>query len=199
MDTHLQHIIAKARILGLAFDTTLPIHLRSIIQSADNEGRPLSETELQTICQFSSIDSEPLFSIQEQASTLVTAVKQKMLLEDPQLVKPGGALYPESRAEACWRDCWHFLRIAVYAAAADRTVFTHPPGVVGMAELYRELAVPIDSMARALSYLRETAVALYSSIGGGKDVWRLDASMRHLEVMMNQFSNKTAMAEEPAP
>ncbi len=191
MDTQLQQMIAKARILGLVFDTTLPIHIRSIIRSADDEGRPLSEKELQTICQISSIDPEPLLAIQEKASALVSAVKQKMLFEDPELVKPGGALYPENRAEACWRDCWHFLRIAIYAAAADRTAFTHPPGVVGLAELYRELAVPIDSMALALSYLRQEAVALYSSIDGGQDAWRLEGSIGHLEAMMNQFSSQT--------
>jgi hypothetical protein len=44
VDLHLQHMLAKARIPCLAFAITLPIHLRSIIQTADNEGRCLIET-----------------------------------------------------------------------------------------------------------------------------------------------------------
>lgn len=188
----LDHMIAKARILGLAYDNTLPAHCRAICKLADDQGRHLSATEMQEICKLSSIDPVPIMLLQEKTQLIVESVKLTLLAEDPDLIKPGGALYPESRAEACWRDCWHFLRIAIYAVAADRTSFTHPSGVNGLRELYRELGVPIASMARALSGLREDAVALYASIGGSQDAWRLNQAMLHLEEMIKEFEFKAA-------
>lgn len=186
-NNRLRQMIANARFLGLAYDHTLPAHCRAIYKLADEQGRHLSTTEMQQICELSSIDPVPIMLLQEKTQLIVANVKRTLLAEDPDLVKPDGALYPESRADACWRDCWHFLRIAIYAVAANRTSFTHPSGVNGLRELYRELAVPIASMARALSCLREDAVALYASTGGSQDAWRLNQAMLHLEEMIKQF------------
>ncbi|MBC1259710.1 phycobilisome polypeptide [Synechococcus sp. BSF8S] len=188
MAKNLPEMIAGARILGLAHDKSLPANVRAIFRHADDESRPLTTKEFDEICQFSSIDSEPLRLLQENASQVVADVKRRLVAEDPGLIKPGGSLFPESRSEACWRDCWHFLRIAIYAVAADRQSFTHPPGVSGLRELYRELAVPIDSMAKALCYLREVSSIHYGSLGGSKDTWRLEMVIRHLEEMIREFS-----------
>ena len=188
MENRLRLMVYKARILGLPYDQTLPEDLRAIYQKADHQSRLLSAKELEQICIFSGIDAGPILLLQEQTPLIVSKVKESLLAEEPELIQPGGALYPEIRAQACWRDCWHFLRIALYALAADRTAFTHLPGVNGLSELYRELKVPIASMARALGHLRSESVACYASVGGGLDAWRLDQALLHLEEMIRQFS-----------
>jgi hypothetical protein len=43
-------------------------------------------------------------------------------------------------------------------------------------------------MACALRYLREEAVAVYASIGGNIDAWRLDQAIVHLEDMFRRFA-----------
>jgi hypothetical protein len=186
----LQELSVKARILGLPHDTTLPKEVREIFRLADNEGRELYEIELQTIRNSSITEVASLLTLQRQSAQIVTTVKDRLLVEDPALVEHGGALYPAYRAEACWRDCWHFLRIAIYAVAAKRPQFTQPEGVQGLRELYQELSIPIISMALALSYLRETAVKFYSPVGDTQDVGRLDNAINHLETMVSEFSSQ---------
>lgn len=188
MENRLRLMVDKARILGLPYDSALPERIRAIYKAADSESRPLSAMELEQICKFSGIDSDPILLLQEKTPLIVTEVKNRLLAEEPELIQLGGALYPDSRAQACWRDCWHFLRVAIYALAADRTAFTHPPGVQSLGELYRELDVPIASMARALSCLRSESVALYTSLGGRKDAWRLNQAILHLEEMLKELS-----------
>lgn len=180
----LRELIAKARILGLPYDTTLPVHIRKIFKNADDEARHLSLIEIKDACSFSSMEPASIQKLQTNAKQIVAAAKSRLLIEKPSLIRPGGSLYPEHRAEACWRDCWHFLRIAIYATAVDRETFTHRPGVNGMSELYRELNVPISSMALALSFLREQAVDLFScpSLSQGRPP--IDRSIHHLEVML---------------
>jgi hypothetical protein len=195
MKNKLDLLIDKARILGLTYDNTIPDDLRAIYHTADNIRRPLSAVELEKVCSFSGIDSTPIQHLQEKAPAIVTAVKKRLLAEEPELIQIGGALYPEVRAQACWRDCWHFLRIAIYALAADRTEFTHRPGVNGLGDLYRELNVPIASMARALSHLRNESVACYSAVGGSRDAWRLDQALLHLEEMLKDLS----LIQTPGP
>ena len=73
--------------------------------------------------------------------------------EQPDLVKPGGALYPSERAEACWSDCWQFLRVINYAYACNKTKFTSPKGMAALRELYKKMGVPLSGLSTALRYL----------------------------------------------
>ena len=184
MKKELHRLIANARILGLPYDSSLPTHLREIFKSADDHRRHLSHIELKEVCAFSSMDSQPLLTLQENADLIVEAAKSRLLKENPELIEIGGALFPEYRAEACWRDCWHFLRFAIYAAAADRPTFTHPPGVEGMSELYKELNVPIPSLAMAMKYLQEQAVGLISKTGHCTNTTKIHSSLQHLQDIM---------------
>jgi hypothetical protein len=75
------------------------------------------------------------------------------MAQQPQLTAPGGALHPEERAEACWRDCWHFLRVLIYAIASGRSAFTDPEGMTALRKLYDLKGVPIHGMTIALEEL----------------------------------------------
>ena len=81
-----------------------------------------------------------------------------LLEQQPQLVQPGGALFPSERAEACWRDCWNFLRVITYAVACTRGDFTNPSGMAALRELYQVMNVPTEGLNIALHQLERLAL-----------------------------------------
>ena len=113
----IRQLAAKAQVLGLPQHPNLSESTRHLLQQADQERRLLSSSEIQSLCQHSGVMTAPLEQLQGQAHQLVDQARQDLLEAKPHLVKPGGALYPEHRAEACWRDCFHFLRVCCYAVA----------------------------------------------------------------------------------
>lgn len=196
MDERLKQLRAEARILGLMYDQSLPSSIRERIQQADTEARPLSGHDLGVICSFTAVNADHLQRLQSNTPLIVASAKSRLLLEDPGLILPGGALYPEARAEACWRDCWHFLRVTIYAVAAGRPAFTHLPGVKGLGVLYRELAVPISSMALAIGFLKAEALSDYSTYSSPSDASLLGEALLHLEQMIQQLQQISNSATE---
>lgn len=196
MDEKLRQLTAKAHILGLMYDQSLPPSIRAIIRQADADARPLSDEELGIICVISTVNAENLQRLQSKSSLIVASAKSRLLREDPGLVLPGGALYPEARAEACWRDCWHFLRVTIYAVAAGRPAFTQPGGVQGLSDLYRELAVPISSMALAIGFLKTEAISDYSTYASPSDASILGEALLHLEQMIQQLPQRSSSDTE---
>ncbi|MCP9830662.1 phycobilisome polypeptide [Synechococcus sp. HJ21-Hayes] len=196
MDERLRELTAKARIFGLIHDQSLPPSIRAILQQADAEARALSEDELSAICSISTVNAEHLQRLQSKTPLIVTSAKGQLLREDPGLVLTGGALYPGARAEACWRDCWHFLRVTIYAVAVERPIFTHPPGVRGLGDLYRELRVPVNSMALAIGFLKTDALSRYSAYASSNDVSLLGEALLHLEQMIQQLNQRSSPATE---
>ena len=196
MDERLRQLTAQARILGLMHDQSLPPTTRAILRQADAEARPLRDDELGAICGVSTVNAENLQRLQSKTPQIVTSAKSQLLRKDPGLVLPGGALYPEPRAEACWRDCWHFLRVTIYAVAAGQPVFTHSPGVKGLRDLYLELGVPISSMAQAVGFLKTDAISDYTSYANPSDASLLGEALHHLEQMIEQLSQQSSADTE---
>ena len=58
------------------------------------------------------------------------------------------------RAEACWRDFWHFLRCISYGIAGVSIDYTSQKGMSFMEQLYQELQVPLDAMVLGLENLK---------------------------------------------
>jgi hypothetical protein len=199
MDEKLRQLSINARILGLMYDKAIPPSIRAIFKQADEAARPLSDHELRVICRFSAVDADNLQRLQSKTPQFVTSAKNRLLEKDPSLNLPGGALYPEERAEACWRDCWHFLRVTIYAVAAGRLIFTHPPGVEGLRDLYRELGVPVNSMALAIGFLKNDALSHYSTYASPNDVSLLGEALLHLEQMIQQLNQRSSPATEVLP
>lgn len=69
----------------------------------------------------------------------------------PGIALPGGALYPEFRAKACWRDLRCFLATAGAVAYVGGEVRTE--GIEALREVYDELSVPLPAMVVALRTL----------------------------------------------
>ena len=115
-----EHLIQAARVQGLSEDLALQEEVRAIVGSADQAKRPLTPAELKQVCDISNADPQVAIRLQDRANALVDQARNHLLREQPQLVQPGGALYPAERAEACWRDCWQFFRVIVYAYVCAR-------------------------------------------------------------------------------
>ncbi len=92
--------------------------------------------------------------LRDQASVLVDVARAQVLQKFPGITEPGGELYPAIRAEACWRDFWHFLRCITYGIAAQRIDYTSIQGLSYMEQLYQELQVPLDAMVYGLQALQ---------------------------------------------
>ena len=149
-DATVQRLIGQARVLGLTQNPELPEEVRRCLASADQQRRGLHNEEILEICSFSGVDPDFLRTLQDRAEGLVTEARRHLLVQQPQLTAPGGALHPEERAEACWRDCWHFLRVLIYAIASGRSAFTDPEGMAALRKLYTLKGVPIHAMTIAL-------------------------------------------------
>ena len=185
---HLQFLLQKARVLGLTDDETLPANSRRCIGAADAERRPLSQDELRLVCAAAGTDSTLPQLLQSKADALVDAARGHLLQQQPALTAPGGALHPEERAKACWRDCWNFLRVISYAIAADHCSFTDPSGMEALRDLYTVLGVPIDGMIIALRELQHRAM---DEASNPEQVTLVEACFEHLLQNLNKSAVKS--------
>tara|TARA_B100002019_G_scaffold17381_1_gene13649 strand:+ start:53 stop:646 length:594 start_codon:yes stop_codon:yes gene_type:complete len=183
----IRQLAVKAQVLGLPQQPHLSQSSRELLQQADQERRLLSSSEIQSLCQLSGVMAAPLEQLQAQAQPLVDQARHDLLEAQPHLVKPGGALYPEHRAEACWRDCFHFLRVCCYAVAVAQPKFTNPQGMAALGELYAALGVPVDGLLLALARLQELATKSYGDASApSSDVELLDAAFCELRSQINR-------------
>ena len=153
-DLVLKQLIASAQVLGIQNDLSLPASDRQILRIADEQKRALSATEIQQMCRSSNVDAQLIEQLQSKANHLVQQAREFLMKEQPHLVEPGGALFPSERAEACWRDCWQFFRVIVYALACRRPQFTDPVGMGALRTLYAHLGVPLEGLNIALKQLK---------------------------------------------
>lgn len=177
----IRELAAKAKVLGLAHDPELSALAQQTLERADQQERLLTPDELHRLGNESGVDPEPLQQLQNQAETLVDQARTQLLAAQPQLVEPGGALYPEPRAEACWRDCFHFLRVCCYAAAAGKPQFTDPHGMAALGELYAALGVPVDGLLLALHNLQQLSTRAYAKQASSDEVMLLEQAFVELQ------------------
>ena len=157
-NTDFKTLVQTAQVPGLSLNQDLPHATRSILERADQTQRQLSSDELATICQVSGIDESLADNLIQRSDQLVNQARGHLLETQPHLVQPGGALHPKDRADACWRDCWNFLRVIIYAVACNQSCFTNPSGMAALRELYIRMNVPIEGMNIALGQLKENAL-----------------------------------------
>jgi allophycocyanin-B len=162
-----KELIPKARIVSFAtWKNLYPDEVIAIFQKADDEGRYLSDEDLENIKNLvpnTSLMLEQARLLREQAPNLVSNAREKVLADFPNIVEPGNDLYPPERAEACWRDFWHFLRSVSYSIAAKNPEFTSQAGLENMELLYQELRVPVAAMLCGLEQLKAVSLQQFSS------------------------------------
>lgn len=158
-----KNLIPKARIVSFAgWEKQYPSEVIQFFQEADDEGRYLTDSDLEQIQTLSPNASATLIAaarfLRENAPELVAEARKQILEQYPDIVQPGGGLYPPERAENCWRDLWHFLRCITYGIAGHFTRFSSSEGLHNMELLYQELRVPLDAMVLGLESLKASSL-----------------------------------------
>ena len=170
---NLQELAQRAQVFNHNILRDLPQDLSKVLASADAEKRILNHDELLALCRWSGTDPEPLWILQGLMNTLVDQAKAELLQQHPELTLPGGELHPEHRAEACWRDCFHFLRVSIYGTALDQNDITHPEGMKALGELYELVNVPVPALLVALEHLRRISTDVMKDQASGRQASRL--------------------------
>lgn len=138
-----------------------PSGLQAVLYAADRAGRFFDETDLLHLRQF-GFDAEliqTLSTLGSQAESIVDTARLDLLSRLPAITEPGGGLYPPTRAAACWRDLWHFLRCITYGMAIGRSQYTNAQGLARLRQLYQKLDVPLDAMLVALEALKQRSLS----------------------------------------
>ena len=156
-----QELILKAKIIN--FQAWFPAHPEASIalfQAADENNRWLSDEELESIAAAAPKKAQYIPAakrLRDNATDIIDQARASILQKFPKITEPGGGLYPEMRAEACWRDFQHFLRSISYAISANVPDFLSQQGLHFLEALYLELAVPLDAMTAGIDALADAA------------------------------------------
>jgi len=156
-----KQLIPKARIVSFEGWNEIPPEIVAHFQAADDEKRYLTDTDLAAIeAVTGELDASlstagltantVVVTLREQAASIVDEARAVVLVTFPDILEPGGGLYPPVRAEACWRDFWQFLRCMTYGIASGQHHYTSTTGLEAMEELYHELQVPLPAMVTGL-------------------------------------------------
>nr|AHZ34074.1 allophycocyanin-like protein [uncultured Synechococcus sp.] len=183
----IKELTKKAELFGLHKNNQLPESNAKILDSADRAKRLLSTEELNILCERSHSDASKLEELQNILPRLIDEAKDVLLRRFPEIIEPGGSLYPEERAEACWRDCFHFARISIYGTAAGNTDITDKEGVKAVQELYSILEVPVNALMICLKELQVKCREIYSESTQQKDLELLDGCFNHLVATMESM------------
>ncbi|WP_445634130.1 Phycobilisome protein [Nostoc sp. DSM 114161] len=157
-----KQLITKARIVSFAqWEQSHPPAAIAIFQAADDNLRYLSDEdllEIQTLSPNYSALIPVAQLLRDRAAEIVDEARVQVLLTYPEIIEPGGGLYPAERAQACWRDFWHFLRCITYGIAGSHAEYTSPTGLHYMNLLYQELQVPLDAMVLGLKSIKAASL-----------------------------------------
>ncbi len=187
LSERVKELIAKARIVSFAdWQQSHPPAAIALFQAADQEGRYLTAADLDQISALAP-DQTQLIGIanllREQCAEIVQEARAQVLQSDPTLTQPGGGLYPAERADACWRDFWHFLRCITYGIAGRHPHYTSPEGLHYMQLLYQELRVPLPAMITGLEEVKAASLRRISP----EQQEELTPYFDHLIDQMKQF------------
>ncbi|MEM9508211.1 MAG: phycobilisome protein [Cyanobacteria bacterium P01_E01_bin.35] len=158
-----KELIKKSRIVNFDWQN----HSQAVIaifQQADNEGRYLTDEDIQQISELAPHLKSGLASgklLRDNVVEIVSNARAVVLDAHPGITEPGGGLYPPMRAEACWRDFWHFLRCISYGISGQSLDYTSDRGLGYMEQLYQELQVPLDAMILGLEQLKVFSLKLF--------------------------------------
>ena len=181
-----KELIAKSRIVSFDWQE-YPETLVAIFQQADNESRYLTDIDLAAIKGIAPNLNGGLVRgrvLRDNVNEIVSNARAVVLDANPGITEPGGGLYPPARAEACWRDFWHFLRCISYGVSGQRTDYTSDRGMGYMEQLYQELEVPLSAMILGLEQLKVFSLRHFEA----EEQQELEPYFDRLIDSMSQFS-----------
>jgi Phycobilisome protein len=163
MSDAIKDLIRKARIMDFSrWHPGHPPESIAVFQLADDERRYLTGEELDRVVGLAPklTGLVPVVRVlTAEATAIVDEARAVVLEKHLGITEPNGSLFPAERAEACWRDFWHFLRSVTYGLAGGQREFTSQLGLHHMEALYREMLVPLDAMVTGLKSLKVASLA----------------------------------------
>jgi Phycobilisome protein len=155
-------LISKANIVSFeSWQSTHSADAIEIFQAAESARVYLSDADYQQI-EILSPQTANLIPVskllRDRVVEIVDEARAEVLNQFPQITAPGGGLYPVERADACWRDFWHYLRPITYGLAGGESEYLSDEGMKYMELLYRELRVPLDAMAVGLAVIKTASL-----------------------------------------
>lgn len=174
----------RARVFDPGSLDGVPKNLLVILIRANQDKRLLHLGELEQLCAWSGVNARALDQLQNQTEDLVNQARHTLLSQLPQLTRPGGGLHPEERAQACWNDCFQFLRISFYGVALQRTAITNASGMHALAELYAYLDVPVPALLTLLDELAELCKTQADAADAKQETTALSETLLHISRMV---------------
>jgi hypothetical protein len=187
LSANVRELIQKAQIVSFAtWQDTHSAEVIQVFQAAEDEKRYLTSEDLVHIQQLApeiSAFSSVVEEWRDRVNEIVDEARAEVLNTFPDITQPGGGLYPPARADACWRDFWHFLRCITYGIAGQRTDYTSAEGLGYMQQLYQELQVPLDAMVVGLEGIKSSSLKRVSP----EQQVALAPYFNHLIAQLEQF------------
>jgi Phycobilisome protein len=155
-------LIIKARIVSFAsWDSTHGEVAIALFQAADDQRLYLTDPELDLLAQLAPASATNLSivrGLRDRAKEIVDVGRVDVLTAFPDILEPGGGLYPPERSAACWQDFWQFLRCITYGIAGGHVDYTSEAGLGAMEALYQELQVPLPAMIVGLRGIKAASL-----------------------------------------
>ncbi|MFN6133939.1 MAG: allophycocyanin subunit beta [Synechococcaceae cyanobacterium] len=142
--------------------------ISGLIGRYDQLGRYFDRGAIERIDSFYAQASLRLAAVElinREAATIVREASQRLWLENPELLLPGGNAYTTRRLAACLRDLDYFLRYASYALVADDPTILDERVLNGLDDTYKSLGVPTGPTVRGIALLGEVLIELLAAEG----------------------------------
>ncbi|MDA1246624.1 MAG: phycobilisome polypeptide [Cyanobacteria bacterium] len=155
--SQIKKLSKRARVLGLSKQTKIPSQARHLVERADADKRHLEKDELETICTCCTSSMKTAEELIVASERIIKEAKSRLIQQYPELIKQGGKLYPEQRADAYWRVCQQFLRVIIYGVAYNCEEITDKCGMKALVCLYEILEVPTRAMLYVIREMWKSA------------------------------------------
>ena len=135
--------------------------ITGLIGRYDQLGRYLDRQALDSIETYLSeaeIRIAAVELINREAAEIVREASQRLFLDEPELLLPGGNAYTTRRLAACLRDMDYFLRYASYALIAADSTILNERVLNGLDDTYKSLGVPTGPTVRSIVLLGEVVI-----------------------------------------
>jgi phycobilisome core component len=142
--------------------------ITGLIGRYDQLGRHLDRAAIDRIDTYFSEAELRLAAVEminREAAGIVREAAQRLWLEDPELILPGGNAYTTRRLAACLRDMDYFLRYASYALVADDVTILDERVLNGLDDTYKSLGVPTGPTVRSIALLGDVICEMLADAG----------------------------------